>query len=180
MENKKLSLTKSAMTYGLYLGLALIIFSLITYVTGLIGNKAVSFLSYVIYIGMIAFAMVNFRGKENGGILKYGQGVGLGTLTSVVGGVLSSIFMFILFKYIDPSLIEHVVNQAMEEALQKGAPEEHLAEAEKWIRIFTSPTAMLVIGIIGSAFFGLIISLILAAIFKKEPSVFDNIEAEEA
>ncbi|MBS2213434.1 DUF4199 domain-containing protein [Carboxylicivirga mesophila] len=179
MENQTPSVGKSAMTYGLYMGLALVVYSLIIYLVGLTGNKAAGWVSYIIIIAMLAFAMMNFRDKVNGGYLRYGQGVGLGILTALYGGILSSIFTFILVKYIDPGVIEQIVNQAMEEAMAGGANEEALAMAEKMVRMFTSPIAMLLMGIVGSAFIGAIISLILAAIFKKEPPVFEPTEAAE-
>jgi len=179
MENQNPSISKSAVTYGLYMGLALIVYSLIIYLAGLTGNTTVSYLTYLIYIGMLCYAMINYRDKVNGGVLAYGQGVGLGTLTMVIGGVLSSIFTFILMKYIDPSLVDQIVNKAMEDAMAKGTPEAQMEMAEKWIRMFTSPTAILLMGVFGSGIVGAIISLILAAIFKKEPSIFEGTEVVE-
>ncbi|MCU4154520.1 DUF4199 domain-containing protein [Carboxylicivirga sp. A043] len=180
MENQTPSIGKSALTYGLYLGLALIVYSLIIYLIGLTGNQGASWLSYVIIIGMLAYAMMNYRDKVNGGFLKYGQGVGLGTLTAIYGGVLSSVFTFILMKYIDPALIDQIVNKALEDAMAKGTPEEQLEMVEKMVRMFTSPMAILLMGILGSGIMGAIISLILAAIFKKEPPMFDGSQFEEA
>jgi len=181
METQKPSVGKSAMTYGLYLGLASIVYALILYLSGMILNKAAGWFSLVISIAILSWALINFRDKLNGGYLRYGQGVGLGTLTMIYAGVLSGIFTFVLYKYIDPSLTEQVVNQAMEEALAKGTPEAQLEMAEKWTRIFVSPVAMFIWSIMGSAFIGAIISLILAAIFKKEPSIFEGGEfAEES
>ncbi len=179
MENQNASVGKSALTYGLYLGLALVVYSLILYLAGLTGNKAAGWVTYLIMIGMLAFTMINYREKVNGGFLKYGQGVGLGVLTAVYGGVLSAIFSFILIKFIDPGIVEQIVNQAMEEAMASGANEQALEMAEKMVRMFTSPTAILLMGVVGSAFMGAIFSLILAAIFKKEPPMFDGAEITE-
>ncbi len=179
MEKQNPSIFKSAMTYGLYMGLILIVYALVLYFAGLTGNTAAGYFTYLVYIGMLCYTMINFRDKENGGALAYGQGVGLGTFTMVVGGVLSSIFSFILMKYIDPGLMDQLVNKALEDAMAKGTPEEQLEMVEKMVRMFTNPTAVLLLGIFGSGFIGAIISLILAAIFKKEPSIFDSTEVVE-
>ncbi|WP_430810282.1 MULTISPECIES: DUF4199 domain-containing protein [unclassified Carboxylicivirga] len=180
METQKPSVVKNAMTYGLYLGVVSIVFTLIIYLAGLLGNKAIGWLSVAISIGVLAWAMINFRDKQNGGYLRYGQGVGLGTLTMFFGGVISGVFTFILYKFIDPGIVEQLVAQAMEEAMAQGTPDAQLEMAEKMIRMFTSPNAILIMSIVGSPFMGAIISLILAAIFKKEPQMFDGSQIEEA
>jgi len=179
MEKQDPSLFKNALTYGLYMGLALIVYSLIIYFAGLTGNTAVGYLTYLIYIGVLCYAMINYRDKVNGGVLKYGQGVGLGTFTMIIGGFMSSVFSFILMTYIDPGLVDQIINIAMEEAMAKGLPEAQIEMTEKMVRMFTNPIAMLVVGILGSGIIGAIISLILAAIFKKEPSIFEGAETVE-
>ncbi|TRX65985.1 DUF4199 domain-containing protein [Carboxylicivirga sp. M1479] len=179
MENQNPSIGKSALNYGLFLGLALVVYSLIIYLAGLTGNQAASWLSYIIFIGIMSYAMINYRDKVNGGVLRYSQGLGLGILTAVVGGVISTVFTFILMKYIDPALIDQIVNKALEDAMAKGTPEEQMEMVEKMVRMFTSPTALLLMGVFGSALMGTIISLILAAIFKKEPAMFDRSEIME-
>lgn len=179
MEKQTPSIGKSALTYGLYLGLASIVFTLILYLTEMLGNSALGWISFIISIAILSWAMINFRDKQNGGVLRYGQGVGLGTLSMFFGGILSSIFTFVLYNYIDPGIIDQLVNQALEEAMAKGTPEAQMEMVEKWTRMFMNPTAMLIMGIIGSPIIGAIISLILAAIFKKEPPVFEAAEATE-
>ncbi|MCG8582350.1 MAG: DUF4199 domain-containing protein, partial [Bacteroidales bacterium] len=166
---------------GVYLGLISIVFPFSPYVAGLVGENYVSWISLVISIAFVSWAMMNFRDKQNGGILTYKQGVGLGFITFLVGGIISSIFTYILFAFIDPGLIEELVQKSLEEAMRKSPEiEGNMDMVEKWTRMFVNPTAMAIMGVVMSAIGGIIISLILAAIFKKEPSVFDGSQFEEA
>jgi len=179
MEKENPSIFKSAMNYGLYMGLLLIVYSLVIYFAGLTGNTAANYLTYIIYIGMLCYTMLNFRDKVNGGVMTYGQGVGLGTFTMVIGGLLSGVFGFILLKYIDPSLVEKIVNITLEEAMASGLPDAQIEMTEKITRMAASPIATLLVSVLGGGINGAIISLILAAIFKKEPSIFDGTEVVE-
>ncbi|WP_430813556.1 DUF4199 domain-containing protein [Carboxylicivirga sp. RSCT41] len=178
---KTVSASKAGVTFGVYLGLISIVFSLITYVAGIVGESYVSWISFLISIAFLCWAMMNFRDKQNGGVLEYKQGVGLGFVTFLVGGIISAIFTFILFKFIDPGLVEQLVQKSLEEAVRKSPEiEGNLEMVEKWTRMLINPTAMAIMGVVASAIGGIIISLILAAIFKKEPSIFDGSQFEEA
>ncbi|TAJ12508.1 DUF4199 domain-containing protein [Marinilabiliaceae bacterium JC017] len=169
MEKQTSSKTKMAMSYGLYLGLALVVYSLILYVSGQTFNKSLGYVSYIIMLLGIGWGMKHYRDNVNNGLLTYGQGMGLGVLISVFAGVISGFFSFILMKYIDPSLMEQALAMAQEEALKGGATEAQLDQMEGVMGMFSNPWVIMISAIIGSAFIGAIISLILAAIFKRTP-----------
>ncbi len=176
---KSVSGSKAGMTYGVYLGLISVVFSLIIYLVGIVGEDYTSWISFAISIAFVCWVMINFRDKQNGGYMEYKQGVGLGFITFLVGGIISSIFTFILFKFIDPALIEHLIEKSLEEALRKNPEVEgNIEMVEKWIRMFVNPIVMAIMGVVMSAIGGIIISLILAAIFKKEKPIFEA-QAEE-
>lgn len=178
---KTVSSSKAGMTYGVYLGLISIVFTLIAYVAGIVGENYTSWISLVISIAFVSWALINFRDKQNGGFLTYKQGVGLGFMTFLIGGILSSVFTYILFAIIDPGLVEQIVQKSLEEALQKSPEiEANIDMVEKWTRMFVNPAAMAIMGVVMSAIGGIIISLILAAIFKKEQSIFEGSQFEEA
>jgi len=179
MEQTNASWSKTALTYGIYLGLISILYSVIIYVAGFIGNKPLSYLSYLITIGVLIWAMITYRDKVNGGYMSYGTGVGLGFMTALIGGVISAIFAYILFTVIDPSIPDQLFNQAIEEAIAKNPEvEQNLDMVEGMMRKMMSPTALTIFGVVGAAIGGIIISLILAAIFKKDKPMFEEAQAE--
>ncbi len=73
-----------------------------------------------------------------------------------------------------------MVQKSLEEAIQKNPEiEGNIEMAEKSIRWFVNPPVMAIMGVLSSAIFGIIISLILAAIFKKDKPMFEE-ETQEA
>ena len=83
MEEKS-TFWKSAMVYGLYLALALTLFSVITYVAGLILNPKIGYVSIVLVIIGIVIAQINYRNKELNGTITYGQALGFGVANYMI------------------------------------------------------------------------------------------------
>ena len=163
------SKSSTVYSYGLYLGIALIVFSLITFYGGFLGNNAFSYLSYVIYIVLIFLGIKHYKEKENNGFLQYGQGLGLGVLISLVGGVVSAIFTYVFFTFIDPAKHNQLIMVVQEQQMKSGVSEAQLEQMEGIMSKMMSPLSMSLIGIIGAVFVGLVISLIVSAILKKDP-----------
>ncbi len=165
------SKSSTVFTYGLYLGIASIVFSLITFYGGMMGNTYFSYLGYLLLVVFIFLGLKFYKEKENAGVLRYGQGVGLGVLISLVGGVVSSIFTYVYFVFIDPSKHTELLAVIQEKQLEAGVSAAQLEQAEGVMSAMMSPAAMVIFGIIGSLIGGLIISLILSAILKKDPEI---------
>ena len=97
MEQKSTPFWKSAITCGIYMGIAAIIYSVILYATGQSFNKTLGYISIIIYIVGIVWAMLYYR-KLQGGVLTYGQGVGFATALMLFAGILYAIYMILLYK----------------------------------------------------------------------------------
>ncbi len=169
MEQKPVSLMKSSMISGLYLGIVLILFSVVLYVAGLTFETWVQYISYPILIVGAVYAQVNYR-KSLGGEMTYGQALGVGLMSIIFASVLSSIYTYLLYAVIDPGLLDQVKIMSEQKILEQGIPEEQLDTAMNMAMKFQTPPVMAVMGIVGGAFIGLIISLITAIFTKKNPS----------
>lgn len=170
MEEKTASIWKSTLTTGVYVGIVLILLSVVFYVTGNPFSKVSQYLTYPIMIGGVIWAQMNYK-KVLGGTLTYGQGIGSGVLALAFASLISSIYTFILFKFIDPSLTEQLRIFTEEQIVKQGrVPEEQLEMAVNMAAKFQTPLMMLVMGIFGGAFMGLIISLVTSIFIKKNPS----------
>ena len=169
MEEKSASIWKSTFMSGLYLAIVLILISVVFYVTGNTFSKAAQYLSYPIMILGIIYGQINYK-KALGGTLTYGQALGAGVLTMVFASVISSIYTYLLYTVIDPSLIEQMRNFTEETLIRKGIPEEQMQMSLDMATKFQTPTMLVVMGIFGGAFIGLIISLITGIFTKKNPS----------
>ncbi len=168
---EKLSASKSStvLTWGLYLGIASIVYLLLVSYSGLMGNTAVGLLWYGIVIALLIFGIKHYKEKENGGYLKYGQGLGLGSLIGLAGGVVYGLFMYVFYAIIDPSVHEQLIALSQEKALEMGATEASLEQAEGIMGVMLSPGMMSVSAVFSCVLWAFIFALIIAAILKKDP-----------
>jgi len=178
MEKDNVSIGKEALKYGAIIAAALILLSLVAYVSNLSGNRFLGWLENIIIIGGLVWAMKNFRDKHRGGYMEFGQGVSLGTLVSLFGGSLTSLYSFIFLKYIDPSALEGLKNASIERMMQGGYSDAELEMMDSLFQFFYTPGMMLIGGILGAILGGVIISLILAAIIKKPKPLFEEATQE--
>ena len=170
MEQKAASIWKSSLMSGIYLGIVMILGSVVFYVTGNPFSKAAQWIGYVVMIAGVVMAQIGYR-KALGGTMTYGQALGVGVLTMVFASVLSSIYTFLLYQVIDPSLQEQLRLFTEEQIAKRGTvPEEQMEMALNMATKFQTPVMMLVMGIFGGAFIGLIVSLITSIFTQKKPS----------
>ena len=179
MENQPNSVAKAAMSYGLYLGLALILSNVIFYVIGQPFSEIAGYLSYVIIIAGIAWAMWTFGQKESADGFPYGRALGLGTLQALFASILVAFYIFILYKFIDPTLTEKLMAFTEEKMLSKGLSSEQVDSMMGMSKKMMTPTVMSVSQLFSLTIMGFLFSLILAIIFKKKPAnPFQEVEAE--
>jgi hypothetical protein len=121
-------------------------------------------------IAGVIWGQISYK-KELGGILPYGQTLLAGLLTMVFASIISSIYNYLLYTVIDPSLQEQLRIFTEEQMISQGnVPEEQMEMALNMAAKFQTPIMMVVMGIFGGAFIGLIVSLITAIFIKKNPS----------
>ncbi|MDZ7897304.1 MAG: DUF4199 domain-containing protein [Arcicella sp.] len=171
MENQTTT-TRTALKWGVIIGIISMLYSTAYLVAGQIGNQALSYPIYVVIGVGIYLAMNEFK-KENQGFMSYGQGLGLGTLMSAISGLISSFFSMAYMKFIDPTITDQIMKKAVEDMEKKGIPDEQIDQAMEMSKIFMNPGAMFIFGLFGSILIGFILSLIIAAIVKKDKSVFE-------
>jgi hypothetical protein len=175
MEPKSNPMFKSAMTSGLILGIALVVFSLIIYIMGVIKPPFyVSILQYVIIIGGIVWGTKKFRDDDLGGEISYSKALGFGILICVFASIISGIYTILLMTVIDPEYMTKLMSVIEEEYVKAGLSEEQIDAAMKMVGKMQSPIIMTITSIFGFAFMGTIFSLVTAAFLKKEKAIFDS------
>jgi hypothetical protein len=161
-----------AIRYGLITGLALIIFNLILFFTNNYGNMFLSLLGLLITIVGIVMAHNHFK-KLNAGYMTYGQGLGLGVLLAGVSGVLTGLFLFIYMQYIDPSVLDQLRETQMGMMSNFNIPEDQMDKIMEDVEKKNTPGRHFINQILGSLVLGLILSLIIAAITKRNRPEFE-------
>lgn len=103
-----------AIRYGAFMGLALVLVNLLFYLisvntffqyAGLVG--------FVVYIGFMVKAGLDQR-TEIGGYMTFGEAFTVTFQTFLIGSLIYWLFYYVLFNFIDPSLVEEQKRLAME------------------------------------------------------------------
>lgn len=168
----------NAVKNGLLYGGVSIVISLVMYLV----DPALMFKSVSMFLGLAIglFFMIKAAREEkalNEGILTYGEAVKTTFIVLVIGSFFSSIYMFVMMKYIDPSLVDQMMEvqiaTAEWSAEMFGAPEEALDEMRETLEEQDmTPTIWKTLSqFVMSTIMSLIISLIVSAFVKKNPSL---------
>ncbi|GAB3260534.1 hypothetical protein GCM10027347_24900 [Larkinella harenae] len=171
MEEKP-STARLALKWGLISGVIFMIYTTAINVTGQFTNTVLPWLSLGISIVIIVMAMREYR-TLNGGFMSYGEGVGLGSLLSVVGALVSVTYNFIYMTFIDPTIRQQTLDKVREQLEDRGMSDEQIEQALEMSEKFQSPGLQFVFGILAAGFFGLIISLIVAAFIRRNKPFSD-------
>ncbi len=170
----KNSIYKNAANFGLILGLTIVIYTLVLHFLGASQNKVAGWASIVFMAVAVHVGTKSFRDKFQAGYISYGRAVGSGMLIVVFGSLIQAFFIYAFYAYISPESLQDIFI-AMEDAMmQQGSSGEEIEMAMKMVKAYTGPMSLALTTIFGSAFWGLIISLITSAFLKKEQSIFEE------
>jgi hypothetical protein len=168
MENKNTSVLYNGLIWGLILGFAGIIYSVILYMLDQNLNQNLSYAGILISLVLLILGIRSFRDNIRGGILPFGPAFSFGLIAFIVSGIIGSIYGYVLWTVIDPDILVKMQDLQMEKMLEKGLPEEAVEQAMSMTAKFMKPGIMVLTGLFASVFMGAIVSLIVAAIFKRD------------
>jgi len=180
MEDQKKSIIQPSIMPGVFLGIALIIFSLILYLLDINRQSGWNYLSLLVMALGLYWAMITVRDKTLGGTMSYGQAFGTGFWAGLVAVIISTIFTYLYVTVIDPGFAEEILIEAEENLLEanRNMSDEELDRALSITEMFTTPVMITVLGFLGGIFFATILSLIIAIFAKREGTI--EIVEEEA
>ncbi|MDV6167971.1 DUF4199 domain-containing protein [Flavobacterium sp. DG1-102-2] len=183
---------KSITQFGLIFGVIMIAELSIMYIlkpdpieNGWVGTMN-NILNFFVFTSLfIALACTNYK-KANGGYITFGQCLKIGVGVCALAALIYSVFYFIftlIFPEFIPEMLEQVKRVTIHNSPQMTS--EQLKMSMSIIEATMQPYAAAPLTIIMYSFMGLIISLIVGAIVKKEnpygdftPPSVDNIGAE--
>lgn len=167
MENHSNSVSPLAMGYGLYLGLALILNSVIFYVMAIPFSPICGYITYGIIIGGLILAMKTYQEQQAEGGVTYGQALGLGTLQALFASLIFAFFTFVLFKLVDKTLTDKFLAFLEEQFVKGGVSENQIDTLMPMYRKLMTPVFYSFAQVLSVTFYGFLFSLILAIFFKK-------------
>ena len=177
IDPSKVSAWPTASRYGLLAGLVLIVLALIVHLTGMVdytnqsggSNWIVNLLNWGITIAAIVLAVKQHRDSELGGFISFGRSFNVGFFVTLVIAVVSMVWGYVFFAFIEPGLIEEILEASREQMIeQQGMSEEQAEQGLKMMSWMFTPFMMSLMGGIFSLIAGIIFSLIVGAIMKKE------------
>lgn len=176
-------MNKNALNLGLTMGIIGVLIFLIMVVLepGMILLSVLGFLVFVVAI-VLPIIYIKKERASNGGFIPFGDAFKLSFLGLLLGGAIGIVFQMVYIQVIDPEFPERITAQTLEmtNSFMEGNMGDEMreeilrgAEADSLDR-YTLMGQVKSFGI--AVIFYLVISLILAAILKKNPDGFSSSE----
>jgi len=154
-----------ATKYGLIQGVAGFVLFLIVAMTGMTRSLPMTAISIVVLAVLMVLAHREFK-KTHEGIMSYGQGLGLGTLLSVVASVLNSVLVYIYVGFINTGYPAAALKMQQAALEARGVTGAQLEQAMSMTSAMLTPTGLVVTGLISGVILGFIVALIVSAFTK--------------
>ena len=170
--NEIVNPTNTGIRFGLLTGLVSIIISFGINATHMEASP-VRYLTVVVLVAGIILAQRDFK-RQNAGFMGYGQGLGVGTVLSVVVGLMSAAFTYVYTTFVDPEMMTRAMDKVRADMEAKGTMSDaQINQAMAMSAKFTSGPILLVFVVVGSVLIGLLISLITSAVLKNSKPEFE-------
>lgn len=174
MENEKAPTKKIIINYGILLGIVSVVLGAVLYVTNSYTDPhwIFSVIGFLILIVVIALGLKAYK-NTNRGYLTLVDALKIGIGIALIGGVIGSIWTLTLTTVIEPDYTQQVLEAQREKLLENPNMTEEIAEQSiAMMEKFSSPYISIAFSIIGSLFFGFIISLISGLIMQKKEELY--------
>ena len=170
MTDTSVSPAKHGMSYGVILGLIMILIGVVMYVTGmqLEGQQWPQYLYYLIFPAVIIIAIKAFKTK-NGGFLSLGEALKTGLVIAIISAIVFILYGVIFNTLIDPEYNDQLMEAVRDNLLENpNMTEDQIEASMKFVENMSNPLIGSSIWIGLSLFFGLIYSLIGGLVMKNE------------
>ena len=175
IDPNSVSVTPTGNKWGLILGIVGVILSLLFTMTGMIdytGVKSNAIPTTIQYAAMAAIfymAIKAHRDEDLGGFISLGRCVKLAAYMGLIAGVITAVYTFVYFKFIQPDFMSGIMDAAMNKAEDKGQDPEQVKKGMEMMSWMFNPGAMAIMGFLGTILIAAIIGLIEGLIMKKDP-----------
>ncbi len=167
MEEDKSIFWKNIMQYGLAIGLALIIFSVLTYFFDVAPKSPIQYLTYLILVGGIIISANNYK-KTNNIFLTYGKAFKIGFFVSVIAAFILAVYIFIFNKFIDPDAIDRMLKLSEQElSKHKELTQEQIDVSMQMMKKFSNITVLTIASFLSMVLNGTLLSLITSIFVKS-------------
>jgi hypothetical protein len=178
MENQELSPKQIMLNYGLMLGFASILINVALYAMGKTYDPhwSVGVISIIISVVVIILGIKQVK-ILNGGFLSLSEALKTGLGIALVSGIISILYTLIFTNFIEPEYFARMLEVQQQKMLETypNFTDEQLEASLAMAKKMSGPIITSAMVIIGSLFFGFIISLIGGLIMKKSDEEITSI-----
>ncbi|HSP13066.1 MAG TPA: DUF4199 domain-containing protein [Salegentibacter sp.] len=171
MDIQKTDSKSIIINYGVLLGILSVVLGVIMYVTNAYLNPSFYFsiVSFLIMVVVIVLGIRTFK-IANQSYLSLTEALKLGLGIALVGGIIGAIWQLLLMTVIEPDYMMQMADMQREVMLERfpNMTDAQIDDALTMNEKFSSPWIMMAIAIIGSLFFGFLISLVTGLIMKNK------------
>lgn len=170
---------KTILTFGLIAGVAqailmLISMSLLSPGADFKSGELVGYATMIVSLSLIFFGVRSYRDKNLGGVITFGNAFKVGILIAAIAAAIYVIGWLIYYYGGDgKALMDAYFAQAVDQIRQSGesadAIDQKVKEMEKFKEIYKNPAAVVGITFLENFPVGGIISLISAALLRRQP-----------
>jgi hypothetical protein len=169
METKLPSSNQTAFKWSLIYFVVTIILTYTYQFLNIDSTSAVKYIGYIPYIAFLFLAQKEYK-DTLGGYLTFGQGFLTGFKYALITSILLAIFMYLYWTVLSPQVFQQIVDTTKQQLEAKGGlTDDQINMSLKFVNTIIFSISILIGGIV----MGTIISLIIAAIIKKEKPPFD-------
>lgn len=159
--------TRPAVKYGLYMGLASVIFFLLLILTN--QYRIFSPLSNIILMGGLYYGMKEYK-ELGGGLMTFGQGLSIGLLESMITGLMVGLF-FMVYTSLDAEWLRGEL-AFQQQVLEKNAAffnmdDEALEASQQQLEMMLRPSIFFLNYVFTYLLVGFLFSLVIAAIQRR-------------
>lgn len=168
LNGRRPALFKAALEGGIIVAAASIVFGMILYLLGLHTEQWLGYVS--LFASFVVLFVVGNNYKKKGGKapLTYGQAFKFLMIAVLVAAVITGVFNYFYFSWIAPEIIDMAIDQQYEAMVERGMSEDQALQSMKLALPWMTPITFAVTVFFSFIIFGLIASLIIAALIKQE------------
>jgi hypothetical protein len=165
-EQRAPSIVAIATKYGVIQGVLSFLTFLGVTLAAIKQNWATSLISTVLLIVLMVLAHRKFK-ETHEGLMRYSQGLGSGTLLSVVSAVITSVLVYVYVKYINHGYIAAAIQTQRDNLAQRGITGAQAQQAMAITGSIMTPVGITITSLIGGVIVGFIVALIVSIFTQK-------------
>jgi hypothetical protein len=158
-----------AIQFGVITGVAMAVYTLILFLTGIDVHSYWNLVSYFLYVAGLYWGISQIREKQLGGVMSYGKAFTTGFYITIFVAIVLAVFGYFYLKDINPGALADAVTKAEDKILASNPDisDEDLQKAMHMVKIFANPGVSAFSQFISNLFTGTIFSLIIAIFAKR-------------